>query len=57
MGLGYIKKMFTSENDIYVELQITDERVKVKSEADINVELQSTIKRIPAKLRKPPMAY
>jgi tRNA-modifying protein YgfZ len=30
LGLGYIKKMFTSENDIYVELQTTSKRVPAK---------------------------
>jgi len=30
IGLGYIKKMFTSENDIYVELETKNKRVPAK---------------------------
>ncbi len=57
IGLGYIKKMYTTQNDLYVELEVVKEKVNVRSTDGINLELQTTTRRVPAKLRKPPTAY
>ena len=57
IGLGYIKKMYANQSDLYIKLVVVKEKVNVKSAEDINLELQKFSRRIPAKLKKPPTAY
>jgi len=57
IGLGYIKKMYANQNDLFVELLVIKENINVQSEENINLELQKFSRRIPAIIKKPPTAY
>ena len=57
IGLGYIKKMYSNQNDLFIELNI------VKEHKDSSLLMENYLKdpipsrRIPARFKNPPMAY